>query len=179
MAGAVGPGARGLTFSFSVPGATTLAVAFSRFGTDITDFRPFWDGPFKTSWYSGRMQAFALGGEPGEHLWPRLSENYRRWKVRKFPVAGPLVRSGRLQASLTSPNAPGAIWQSGRRSLEVGSRVRSRDGFGYPQAHQRGTRRMPARPPMHISRLMFDAVTKDLQRFVVDAWKTRRTITPS
>jgi len=174
MAGAVGPGTHGLTFRLEIPGAQPLAFALSRFAHEIQDFVPFWEGPFKTLWFASRKQAFALGGEPGGRLWAPLSDRYRQWKHRHYPGAGPLVQSGRMKASITTPDAYGSIWRPGRQSLELGSYVRSRGLYPYPVAHQHGTRRMPARLPLALSPGMAGAIAKDLQRHVVQAWVKRR-----
>lgn len=71
----------------------------------------------------------------------------RPWPPLKRPEAGrrPLVRTGRLLASL-SLGGPGNIATAGPQGIRFGTQVQ------YAVYQQKGTRRIPARPFLGVSR---------------------------
>lgn len=165
----IGPGRLGLTLAIELPGADPFVLALSRFSNDLGDYRPFWDGPFKTLWYEERRREFALGGlGTGLGSWADLSPAYRAWKGQHYPGRPTLTRTGRLAASLTTPTGRDSIWRSEPTSLTVGTA----DPVGW--FHQMGTRRMPARPPLRIAPGFMRVIGQSLQEFAVAAWKQRR-----
>lgn len=88
--------------------------------------------------------------------WAPLDPQYAAWKMARFPGAPPLVRSGRLFASLTGATA--SIESMTNTSLTVGTSVE------YAKFHQYGTTKMPKRkivfePPLFAKKLGADAVS--------------------
>jgi len=72
-----------------------------------------------------------------------------------------LVDSGALRGSLTQAGHPEQIVELGRDSLLYGTRV------PYARFHQRGTRRMPARPPLVIRAVERANFAKRLRAYIV------------
>lgn len=164
----IGPGRFGLHLTFSVPGLAERRVAISRFASEVQDFRPFWNGAFKALWFEERRRDFALEGQATGPAWAALSPKYAEWKHRHFPGRPILTRSGQLRAALTASDAPDSIWRADATSLEVGTSV------PYGIYHQRGTHRMPQRPPIRLDEGFMRVVGKSLQVFVVEAWQRRK-----
>lgn len=158
----------GIQLTFALPGMPSLAISLSRFADEVTDFRPFWEGRFKALWYEERRRDFALEGLATGSSWARLSPAYAAWKAQHFPGAPILTRTGALRAALSAPDAEGSVWQPTATALTVGTTV------PYGLYHQRGTRRMPQRPPLRLWPGFGRVVGKQLQEVVVAAWQRRR-----
>lgn len=168
MANQIGAGRYGLHLTFNLPGLPSTALALSRFADVIGDYREFWNGTFKTLWYEERRRDFALEGQATGPAWAALSPAYAAWKSRRFPGRPILTRSGQLRAAISAPDAPSSIWRAGPTTLEAGASV------PYGIYHQRGTRRMPQRPPLRVDPQFMRVVGKSLQQFVVAAWQRAR-----
>lgn len=170
MAG-IGTGARGLTFSMTVPGAAPLAVALSRFAAEVSDFTPFWEGPFKARWTAMMLDQFRSAGASTGAAWAPLSPAYAAWKAKHYGGQGILVRSGSMSSGLIYPSNRGGlgVWRPTRAGLEVGTTARQ---ALVHQLSQRST--LPRRPPLRITPEFMTGVAKDLQKFVVAAWQARR-----
>lgn len=69
---------------------------------------------------------FATEGRSGGEAWPRLSEEYRRWKARRFPGRKIMQRTGRLRRSLTSKGGRHVLESTlpPRVSVTVGTSVK-------------------------------------------------------
>lgn len=160
----------GFELRCTLPGMAALAVSANRFADEVSDFRPFWNGPFKAFWYEERRRDFATEGRATGSAWAPLSPAYAKWKSEHFPGKAILTRSGQLRASLEGPSADGSVWRDEPKALTVGTTV------PYGIYHQTGTRRMPQRPPLRIDQAFRRVVGKQLQAFVVAAWKRRRAI---
>lgn len=80
---------------------------------------------------------FSLGGLPSGG-WSPLSPQYAAWKLTRFPGAPPLVRSGRLAASLSGGTAD-SIFSVTPTKMQIGTRLE------YAKFHQYGTTKMPKR----------------------------------
>jgi phage gpG-like protein len=80
---------------------------------------------------------FALGGLPSGG-WSPLSPQYAAWKLARFPGAPPLVRTGRLAASLSGGTAD-SVFSVTPTKMQVGTRLE------YAKFHQYGTTKMPKR----------------------------------
>jgi len=160
----------GLRFSFSVIGAEALSVDLSRFADEITDYRPFWNGPFLDVWRPWIQQAFATQGASTGRPWAPLSPSYAAWKARRgYAYEGLLVRSGDLSSALMHPERSRVgVWDPQPSSLRVGT---TREGAIF---HQTGTRRMPARPPIRPTKDFMLSIGKALQVHVAAAWSARR-----
>lgn len=80
---------------------------------------------------------FALGGLPSGG-WAPLSPQYAAWKLVRFPGAPPLVRTGRLAASLSGGTAD-SVFSVTPTKMQIGTRLE------YAKFHQYGTAKMPKR----------------------------------
>lgn len=85
------------------------------------------------------------GAYEGNPPFAPLSSRYAKWKARRYPNAPILTRSGRLRASLASATND-SIADATQDALTYGTRV------PYAVYHQFGTRKMPKRPPLKLSK---------------------------
>ena len=69
--------------------------------------------------------------------WSPLDAEYAAWKMSRFPGAPPMIRTGRLFASLAGANA--SSFRMTNTSMSVGTTVE------YAKFHQYGTTKMPKR----------------------------------
>lgn len=69
--------------------------------------------------------------------WDPLSPGYSSWKASRFPGAPPMVRTGKLFASLTALS--GAANKASNTEFQFGTTVE------YAKFHQYGTEKMPKR----------------------------------
>lgn len=164
----VGPGARGLHFTLSMPGLAPFGVALSRFGNQVADYTPFWNEYFRPWWRDLMLKQFRSAGAETGTRWAPLAFRTQRQKARQgMAHQGILVRFGSLSASLINPEADkqAGIWRPAAKSLVVGT---SRP---YGIFHQRRTRRMPARPILRLGQAQVVPLGKLLQGFVVRAWQ--------
>lgn len=83
--------------------------------------------------------------------WAPLTAGYSRWKETHYPGRPILQRFGNLMRSLTSREAPGAIYDEQPQHLTIGS--------NDPTAAlmQFGTRYMVARPPIDLTAADIDS----------------------
>ena len=86
--------------------------------------------------------------------WAPLDAEYAAWKLSRFPGAPPLVRTGKLFASLAGANA--SSFRMTNTSLSVGTTVE------YAKFHQYGTSKMAKRkivfePPGFAKKVGADA----------------------
>lgn len=137
------------------PGGDVFQRRFTRFVSELTDLAPLLHEIVDHLHDVFREQFRTEGASTGS-VWAPLSESYRRWKVRRYPGRGVLVRTGRLYSSLTRAGGTDAIRKVTARRMEFGTAV------PYARFHQTGTRRMPARPIVRLS----DANKADLTRMV-------------
>jgi len=147
--------------TISVDGQEALSIGLSRFADAIKDFKPFWDEYFKSAWYRTVDTHYVTQGRSTGEAWAPLSERYGVWKQKHWPGLPVGVLSGATRESLTFANDANAVWEPTDTSLEVGTRV--------PHATylQRGTGRMPARPPLRVGQEFLLQVGKLLQEFGV------------
>ncbi len=122
--------------------------------TALTDLRPFWPVArgIVVDWLRRNYESRgAFSGEP----WAALSPTYARWKASVRPGKPLLVFDGTLKRATLAPDPQ-------YRPHEMVLTIRA------PHAiyHQRGTRRMPARPP--VPRRIPAAAQAELTRAVDD-----------
>lgn len=82
--------------------------------------------------------------------WAPLDAQYATWKMARFPGMPPMIRTGRLFASLSGAN--GATDTMTNKSFSVGTSVE------YAKFHQYGTSKMAKRkivfePPLFVKKL--------------------------
>lgn len=172
----IGPTSRGgLRLSYTAPGFAGIAVELSRFATEVSDFRPYWNTTFKDRWREWMLDIFRSQGAATGQGWAPLTPTYAIWKAEHFSHEGILVRLGSLSGSLINPDRSGlGVWRPTPSAIEVGTTVR------YAIWHQKGTRRrdgrqrMVARPILRPTPTFMNALGKGLQTFVAVAWSQRR-----
>lgn len=127
-----------------------------RFGRAVGDMSgPL--GDLADAVLAANAEQFDTEGRGG---WAPLSPAYARRKRAKYGDRPILVASGRLRASLTtSPD----VRRVDRDSMEVGSTV------PYGVFHQRGTKRMPARPPVALPESFRRDAVRIFQRHLVES----------
>lgn len=88
--------------------------------------------------------------------WRPLEAQYASWKMTRFPGMPPMIRTGKLFASLSGANGP--IDTMTNTSFSTGTSVE------YAKFHQYGTTKMPKRkivfePPLFAKKLGGDTVS--------------------
>lgn len=107
-----------------------------------------------------RLAEIAWFDSEGEGSWPALAESTVLAKDSGGLPPEMLVASGELRDSLT---------KEGGANIEFITLNELIFGTEDPVAgfHQKGTRNMPARPPLHFSELVQRAFTRELQAWLV------------
>jgi len=115
----------------------------------VTDFTPVWNHIADD--YDDMMQtAFDhQGAYEGNPAWAPLSPKYAAWKARHYPGAKILFRTGALLHALTG--GAGHIRSIKPLELRIGGALHV-GRWDLGGLHQTGTRHMPARKPLLLSR---------------------------
>ena len=133
-----------------IDGKVELDRVLTGIADDLEDWRPALD-EMADDWYQNQGAVFvAAGAHEGLPGWQPLSPRYALWKRINYSGRPLLVLSGRLRAALVQRGNPGAIERIGERELILGADVPV-GRWNLALLHQRGTRKMPARPVMRIS----------------------------
>jgi phage gpG-like protein len=90
--------------------------------------------------------------------WSPLDAEYGSWKMTRFPGAPPLVRTGKLFASLTSQNM--ASTNVGPKSFTIGTNVE------YAKFHQYGTTKMAKRKILFVPEAFAKKFANDAAQWV-------------
>lgn len=143
-----------------VAGQVEMDRGIARFADGVADYRPIWP-VIADDFYAQIKAQFATEGAEGGEKWAELSPEYAKWKEVHFEGKPILQRSGDLMASLTSPNDANAVYIEGRKTLTVGSKV------SYAIYHQKGTKKMPARPEIQMSENFKRMAMKNVQAYLV------------
>jgi phage gpG-like protein len=148
-----------LEFKLEPPGEQPLRRAFVLYKR-IDDLTPAWQRmiPALQDYIARRI---ASGGTL--HNLPPfapLSPRYARYKAKRYPGAPILVRTGRLFRSLTT-NTDDTIADIQPDHLTFGTRV------PYALYHQLGTRKMPARPPIKLSKPIQTQLLTILRNYLI------------
>ncbi len=150
-----------IRFSATVEGVEVLNRGFSRIEEFISDFRSVWPNVAK-EFYAIEHEQFASQGAHGASgKWAALSPAYSKYKAIKFPGQPILRATNSLYESLTSPDALDSIFRMDAQQMTIGTQ---REGA---RAHQRGTRRMPARPPISFTEADKRRIQKSIQAGLV------------
>lgn len=154
--------------SMTIAGDTQLARSFSRFQEGLKDLRPAWE-PVSEELYRITAEQFdSEGGSSGG--WMPLSPAYAARKAELVPGAKMLVFSGRMRDSLVKKGGDNILVKK-KKQFEFGTKVRSPGGFGYPLAHQKGTRLMPKRMIFDLTETDKRDLTRAIQRHLVEVAK--------
>lgn len=154
-----------MRFSITFAGEEIFNRAFNRIDS-LSDLRPLYPEVI-AAFYQFETEQFNTEGAAGGQKWTPLSPVYEEYKERNYPGQPILQAEGDLMASLTDPEAAGAVLIPREDELIIGTSV------PYAIHHQRGTRKMPKRPPISFSeeqkRRMQKAIQAGLVRFVREA----------
>lgn len=146
-----------ISFSATVDGVPEFDRAFNRIGQIISDFRSIWP-EVAQAFYRIEVEQFESEGTRGASgRFTALSPAYAKFKAVKFPGKTILRATDTLFDSLTNPNAPGSVFRPEQSQLTLGTSV------PYGVFHQRGTRRMPRRPPISMSEDQKRQIQKAIQ----------------
>jgi phage gpG-like protein len=148
-----------LEFKLEPPGEQPLRRAFVLYKR-IDDLTPAWQRmiPALQDYIARRITS----GGTLHNLPPfaPLSPRYARYKAKRYPGAPILVRTGRLFRSLTA-NTDDTIADIQPDHLTFGTRV------PYALYHQLGTRKMPARPPIKLSKPIQTQLLTILRNYLI------------
>ena len=141
-----------LHLRFDVVGDVQLSRLLDRVSSDLSNMRPAWD-LIHTNFLRGEQGTFALEGAfGGKPKWEPLSPKYELWKDQRYPGQPILVLTGALRASLTQASDPDHVYDATDSGMSVGTKKRTPGGrWNLGLLHQKGTRRMPARPPLILT----------------------------
>lgn len=103
---------------------------------------------------------FALGGLPSGG-WAPLDAGYGAWKATRFPGMPPMVKTGKLLASMTG-NSPDSLFSVTPTSMSIGTKVE------YAKFHQYGTTKMPKRKLVFEPAGFAEKYANDAADWVVD-----------
>ena len=147
-------------FRMEVAGAPIVSRMISRFADVTDDLSPAWKR-IADDFLKVEARLFGSEGASGGEKWAPLSPAYAEWKEKHYPGKPILEREGDLMRSLVERNSD-HIERISPDQLVLGTRD--------PKAmfHQRGTRIMPARPPIMLSDYDRTRWTKMIQRYLVE-----------
>lgn len=150
-----------LRFSATLDGVPVLDRAFNRIEQRVSDFRFAWPAVSR-EFYDIELRQFETEGAVGASgKWAPLSDPYERFKVIAFPGEPILQATHALKESLTTNDALDSVFIPEKDQLTIGTK---REGA---RAHQRGTNRVPARPPISFTETQKRRVTKAIQAELV------------
>jgi phage gpG-like protein len=122
--------------TITIEGANRISIDLGKLAAQLSDLSPAMkeSGDYLTGFYSGEVFA-SRGGVIGKP-WPSLTPSYAVWKAEQFPGRPPLIRTGEMNRSF---------------KYEFGAvHARIFNTAKYFDAHQQGTRRVPARVMMAL-----------------------------
>lgn len=153
-------------FRAEILGEEVFNRAFNRLDS-LSDLRPLWPEVIREFYLIEAEQFDSEGAAGASGKWAPLSDTYAKYKQVAYPDKPILRADDDLFESLTDPEAAGAILQPEQDQLTIGTSV------PYAIYHQRGTSRMPARPPISLAeaqkRRLQKAIQAGLVRFVREA----------
>lgn len=146
---------------FELAGVGTIVKRVNNYNQHINDVRPAFRLIAKDFKDTERKVFGSQGSYGSRPSWKQLTPNYKIQKSLQFPGKPILQRKGTLFKSLTS-NGAYNIEEITKSSVKMGS---SDPKFKY---HQRGTKKMVARPPITFthyqgtkwSKIIRDYITK-------------------
>jgi phage gpG-like protein len=151
-----------MNLKLSIDGQAKFDGTFRVLREGITDLRPVWP-EIELAFYRAELEQFNSEGGRGGAQWVPLSKGYAKWKEKKRPGQPILVLSGYLRRTLTAAGTPDTIRIHEPLSLTLGAGGRAGQIGGY---HQRGTTKMPARPPLNLTRDDYGKFVSRIFRYV-------------
>ena len=146
-----------LHFTGTVDGVEALNRGFNRIDQHISDFRNIWP-KVAQEFYAIEVEQFESQGAHGASgRWAPLSPAYAKFKAVAFPGQPILRAENLLFESLTTADGLDSVFRMDAQELTIGTR---REGA---TAHQRGSGRMPARPPISLTEADKRRIQKSIQ----------------
>lgn len=108
----------------------------------------------------------AEGAHEGNPRFAPLSPRYARYKAKRYPNAPILTRSGRMRQSLAGITTD-SIADITPDTLTYGTRV------PYALYHQTGTRKMPKRPPLKLSKPLSTRILTAMRNYLIEQGENR------
>jgi phage gpG-like protein len=129
-----------------VQGAREIAAAFEELAAHVRDFRPRIWPKINERFSEIMIEQFATGGGAGASgTWAPIGKAYGAWKELHYPGKPILQLTGTLYESLASGASAYSVHNETPDSFERGTTVQ------YAGFHQKGTKNMPARPPIDLT----------------------------
>lgn len=150
-----------MNFSISVDGTEKASRGFKNLSSLVRDFRPVWP-EIHMYFLRATLEEFDAQGARGGTTWKPLSPRYKTWKEKKYPGKPILVLTERLRRSFSVAGRKGVdqIYEENPLSLTMGTAIY------YARYHQRGTKRMAARPIIQPTTKDMDRIVSRLYRFI-------------
>lgn len=139
-------------FTVSVLGETQLDRAIQGRIRATSDLSPAFERIADDFEETQDQQFDREGAGEGNPRWAVLSSKYAEWKARHYPGARILTATGKLRDALTGGS--GSVRKVDPLRLEVGGSITVGKGrrWDLGALHQTGTRHMPARKVVNLSR---------------------------
>lgn len=83
--------------------------------------------------------------------------------------------SGRLRDSIVG-TTPDSVLRITKKSLEVGTKAKTKRGAPYPVFVQRGTQKMASRPFLFLTKKMVKRIINTIDDQIITIWKTGRNV---
>jgi len=141
-----------------IQGEEKLDYSIGAISDSIGDWREVWP-EVELVFYRATLGQFRTEGQRGGDRWKPLSNAYRKWKEVKYPGQPILVLTGRLRRSLTATGSEESIRVREPESLTLGTST------PYARYHQRGTRKMAARPPLVLLKNDYGKIVSRMFRY--------------
>jgi len=150
-----------MRLSVEIDGREQTTRAFQTVNETIRDFSPVWP-EIHMYFLRANVEHFESLGSRGGAQWTPLSAPYAKWKAKKYPGKPILVATERLKRSLSLAGQKGGdqVYEETALSLTMGTAV------PYARYHQRGTKRMAARPVLQPTQRDIDRMVSRLYRYV-------------
>ena len=156
-------------FTFEVEGQQQVVRSFNRVTDHISDLRAVWDY-VQPELYKIIDENFkSEGARGGSGKWKPLSPAYAKRKAKLYPGKPILQATGRMYAALTGVTGDSLVVKS-KDEFAIGTSLE------YPSYHQRGTNRMPKRPPVDLGETQKRDVQKAVQKGLLDLIKSDPTV---
>ena len=126
--------------------------------------RPVWDEVARELWDIEKQQFASEGGAGASGKWPELTLDYKAQKVKRYPGAKILQRTGAMYESLTGQTGDTVLIKE-KQSFAIGSSLK------YPPFHQRGDGNLPQRAVIDFSEEQKRKLQKGIQRGLLEIIK--------
>ena len=126
---------------------------------DSDNLVPAFQSISRMFWRAEKEQFDSYGLRGGAE-WLPLSYRYAKWKHKHYPGRPLMVLTGELRRSLTGKSAKSYLYYD-RHKMAIGTTV------SYAPYHQSGTRKMPRRPLIALTKDDAMDYAKEIQKHVM------------